>query len=1085
MSSVPLKDEQARQQIVQDLDTCILVEAGAGSGKTSSLVARMVALIREGRAPAEKMAAITFTRKAAQELRGRFQVELEQAYARETDSSQRDRLSCGLDELDRCFLGTVHSFCAAILRERPIEADLEPDFEELDDLADDLLLERAWQEYLSKVQNDGSGLLEELQKLGVEAQDLYDCYKALSTYPDVDVVSCPVPRPDLDAVRQELYDLLDWVEDVMPQDTPAKGWDDLQELLRTALRRRSVFDLDDDIALLRLLADLDRSKTPTQNRWRCSDDAKQAKSRFETFRNEYLASALRQWREHRHSCLIDFVMHAIEHYGDLKLDKSSLNYQDLLMHTANLLRKNPEVRSYFQNRYTHLLVDEFQDTDPIQAEIMFYLTGQDQNETDWRRLKPRPGSLFVVGDPKQSIYRFRRADIDIYKEVKRLIVESGGAALNLTTNFRSVDALGEWANPVFHSLFADAETRFQAAFEGLDTVRLVDGGCNCGLLKISIPKVKYNKAEEIAKIDADRIAGWISGALSGGLSLSRTDEERRAGLTEKPRPEDFLILMRYRANMDIYASALESRGIPYQIAGGAGFSRSLELSELLKLLRSLLDPGDPVRLVAVLRGYLFGISDSQLYRFKQAGGVFHLDSAMPDQLGAGDSDILSWAFEQLRCFQQWMQDLPASAALEAIISELGIVPDALVGEMGRSQAGYLIQCLELLADAERKGTTSFSGLVDYLADLLEVGIEEEITIAPWESDCVRIMNLHKAKGLEAPVVFLANPAKNRPHTPKSHISRTDGMPRGYFVIEKKKGYAREVLAQPAEWDAYCETEQQYLDAEEKRLLYVAATRARDLLVISTYEGEPKINPWSPFEDHLTDVPELELCGGGDKIEETVKRAELEVDDFAKAKVDIQTARSSANTVSYSHIAVTSFVQEKELAPARVATRRGQSWGNVIHSLLDACARGPVANIEQLAGKALVEERRNPKEAPRVLQEVGRVLDSPLWKRAMDSSQHYSEVPFYTGIKIDKPEDKAEDIVISGTIDLVFKEGDGWVIVDFKTDTVSGDRQLEELVSYYALQLELYRKAWESVVGEPVYEVGLYFTSIGNWIPVKI
>ena len=1084
MSRSVLPDEQARQQIVQDLDTCILVEAGAGSGKTSSLIARMVALIREGRAPAEKMAAITFTRKAAQELRGRFQVELEQAYARETDSSQRDRLSRGLDELDRCFLGTVHSFCAAILRERPIEADLEPDFEELDDLADDLLLERAWHEYLSKVQNAGPDILEELQELGVDAQDLYDCYKALSTYPDVDVVSCPVPRPDLDAVRQELYDLLDWAEAVMPQDTPAKGWDGLQELLRTALRRRSVFDLDDDIALLRLLADLDRLKKPTQNRWRCSDDAKQAKSRFETFRNEYLAPALRQWREHRHSCLIDFVMHAIEHYEDLKLDKSSLNYQDLLMHTANLLRKNPEVRSYFQNRYTHLLVDEFQDMDPIQAEIMFYLTGHDQNETDWRRLKPRPGSLFVVGDPKQSIYRFRRADIDIYKEVKRLIVESGGAALSLTTNFRSLDALGEWANPVFRSLFSDEETRFQAAFEGLDTVRMVDGGCQCGLLKISIPQVKRNKAEEIAKIDADRIAGWISGALSGGLALSRTDEERRAGLTEKPRPEDFLILMRYRANMDIYASALEGRGISYQIAGGAGFSRSPELSELLKLLRSLLDPGDPVRLVAVLRGYLYGISDSQLYHFKKAGGVFHLDSAMPDQLGAGDSDILSWAFEQLKRFRQWMQDLPASAALEAIISELGIVPDALVGAMGRSQAGYLIQCLELLADAERRGTTSFSGLVDYLANLLEVGIEEEITIAPWESDCVRIMNLHKAKGLEAPVVFLANPAKNRPHTPKVHISRTDGMPRGYFVIEKKKGYASEVLAQPAEWDAYCETEQQYLDAEEKRLLYVAATRARDLLVISTYEGEPKINPWNPFEDYLAAVPGLEPCGGGDKIEATAKRTELQVDDFAKTKGDIQANRSSANTASYSHIPVTSFVQERESAPARVATRRGQSWGNVIHRLLDACARGSAANVEVLAGKALVEEGRNPEESPLAIQEVAGVLESPLWKRAINSGLHYSEAPFYTGIKIDKAADKVEDTVISGTIDLVFKEGDGWVIVDFKTDTVSGDRQLEELVSYYAPQLELYRKAWESVVGEPVYEVGLYFTSIGNWLSVK-
>jgi ATP-dependent helicase/nuclease subunit A len=153
---------------------------------------------------------------------------------------------------------------------------------------------------------------------------------------------------------------------------------------------------------------------------------------------------------------------------------------------------------------------------------------------------------------------------------------------------------------------------------------------------------------------------------------------------------------------------------------------------------------------------------------------------------------------------------------------------------------------------------------------------------------------------------------------------------------------------------------------------------------------------------------------------------------------------------------------------------------VIHRLLDACARGPVADIEQLATKALAEERRNPKEAPRVLQEVGRVLDSPLWKRAMGSSQHYSEVPFYTDIKIDTP----EDTVISGTIDLIFKEGDGWVIVDFKTDTVSGDRQLEELVSYYTPQLEMYRTAWESVVGEPVREVGLYFTSISKFLTVK-
>jgi ATP-dependent helicase/nuclease subunit A len=1084
LSSVALRDELARQQIAQDLDTCLLVEAGAGSGKTSSLVARMVALIREGRCRAETLAAITFTRKAVQELRGRFQVAMEKALTGEADAIKRDRLSRGLDELDRCFLGTVHSFCAAILRERPIEANLAPDFEELDETDDAILLDRAWDEYLASVQDARPEQLEGLQELGVETQDLRDCYQALSTYPDVEVVRDPLPRPDLAAARQELHSMLDWAEQALPEEVPAKGWDGLQELLRTALHRRRVFSLDDDIVLLKLLADLDRSGGITQNRWHCPDDAKQAKNRFEAFKSEPLASALRQWREYRHACLIDFVMPAIEHYGELKNSKSRLNYQDLLMDTAKLLGKNPELRAYFQDRYTHLLVDEFQDTDPIQAEIMFYLTGQDQNEQDWRRLRPRPGSLFVVGDPKQSIYRFRRADIDTYNEVKQLIATSGGAVLRLTTNFRSVDTLGEWANPVFRTLLAEDETRFQAAFEGLETVRSADEDCHCGLQKIPIPKVERNKAEEIAKADANRIATWISQALSGGLSLSRAEEELRDGLTSTPRPRDFLILMRYRANMDIYASALESRGIPYQIAGGAGFSQSPELFDLLKLLRSLLDPGDPVRLLAVLRGGLFGISDSQFCRFKKAGGEFHLDSAIPEGLDAEDRDVFSWAFEQLRRFRSWSQDLPVSAALESIMSELGSIPATLTGELGRSRAGYLVQCLELLADAERKGTTSLAGLVEYLSSLVDVGIEEEIDIAPGESNYVRIMNLHKAKGLEAPVVFLANPAKNASHTPTVHICRTDGRPRGYFVIEKRKGYTSEVLGQPADWDAYCKTEQQYLGAEENRLLYVAATRAKDLLVVSTYEGKPEISPWNPFEVHLTDIPELEVCGDDEEAAGTEQGLGLGAGDFDQARADIEATRCVINAASYSHVSVTSFVEEKGLEPSRVVTRRGQSWGNVIHRLLDVCSRGPVTDLEQLAAKVLVEEGRNSNEATRVLQEARRVQDSALWKRAMDSNRHYSEVPFYMDTKIAKRKDTGEDTIISGTIDLVFKEGSGWVIVDFKTDTVSGESQLASLVSYYAPQLEMYRKAWEDVVGEPVYEVGLYFTSINKLLTLK-
>ena len=377
------------------------------------------------------------------------------------------------------------------------------------------------------------------------------------------------------------------------------------------------------------------------------------------------------------------------------------------------------------------------------------------------------------------------------------------------------------------------------------------------------------------------------------------------------------------------------------------------------------------------------------------------------------------------------------------MSELGSVPDALTGELGRSRAGRLVQCLELLADAERKGTTSLAGLVEYLENLIDVGIEEEINLAPWENDYVRIMNLHKAKGLEAPVVFLANPAKNTSHTPTMHICRTDGTPRGYFVIEKRKGYAREVLGQPVDWDDYCETEQQYLDAEENRLLYVAATRARDLLVVSSYEGKPEINPWNPFDVYLADVPELDACVESERFDGSEKGIELSISDFDKEKASIQSTQAAISTASYKQASVTSLVKDKESAPSRKATGRGMSWGNVIHRLLDSCAREPASSsseMEALAGRVLSEEGRNPAEAARVIHEVGRVLSSPLWRRMLKSGLYYSEVPFYT--KTEQPEDKVEETVISGTIDLVFKEGDGWVMVDFKTDTVSSERQLD-------------------------------------------
>ncbi|MTI80844.1 MAG: hypothetical protein FH758_08170 [Firmicutes bacterium] len=1072
MGSLVLKDKDARQSIVEQLDRCLLVEAGAGSGKTRSLVDRMVTLIKEGKCKIGTLAAVTFTRKAAAELKGRFQVALEKVFANETDPIKKERLGNALSELDRCFLGTIHSFCAAILRERPIEAGLDPEFKELDDLEDVYLRNKVWEEFLLNVQTQEQCKMDDLLKIDVSARDLKDCYLKLSLFPDVKVIREEVEAPDLKEVRTELNTYLDWVQGVLPEKVPPKGWDDLQKILRKALRWRRIFGLNDNLILMRLLNAINKTGKITQNRWPDKDNAKLAKTKFDQFKEKLINPTLEKWWEHRHSRLVEFVLPAVNLYQARRLEQSKLNYQDLLMFTADLLKSNPEVRQYFQQRYTHLLVDEFQDTDPIQAEIMFYLTGEDINEKDWRKIVPRQGSLFVVGDPKQAIYRFRRADIDTYNGVKEIISNSGGNVLYLTTNFRSVRAIGDNVNPVFKTLLPQEANSYQAAFNNFDTVRINGEGVS-GVRINSIPKVNRNKQEEIVSIDAARIARWIRWAIDGNVKLTRSDEEIASGLTEQAIPRDFMILLRNKKHMNIYTMALEHYGIPFQIAGGEGLSNSEEITELIKVLRAIIDPDDPIMLAAALRGSFFGLSDRQFWQFKKAGGKFHIDSAIPDSINQNDQETFQWAYGKLKTYKDWILTLPGSSALEKILMDIGIIPYTLTGELGKSRSGYILQCLEFVANAERSGISTFSSLVDYLTLIVDSGVEEEINIAPWENDCVRLMNLHKAKGLEAPIVFLAKPVGKVDFPPTVHINRLGDEPSGYFVIDKRSNFTSEVLGQPINWQQNADVEKNYLNAEEIRLLYVAATRAKNLLVISTYSGKPELSPWYLLQEHLTEVAELDDCSGYQYSVE-VEEVQLTREEIELARKNCFSIDNPINKASYQTLLVSAIAKERGHVPARKRTDKGFSWGRVIHRVLEAYVKNPPTNAELFVMNILAEEDRDKGEKDQVLSLVEDITKSPLWQRMLKSKQRFVEVPLSL---------REEGIIISGVIDLVFLEEDGWVIVDYKTDAVENNDHLQELVKYYTPQIQTYKKFWEESTNTIVFEAGLYFTSINKFIKI--
>ncbi|MDD5748881.1 MAG: UvrD-helicase domain-containing protein, partial [Actinomycetota bacterium] len=446
-------------EIWRETDKSILVEAAAGTGKTSALVKRMIALLASNSCgDVSKMVAVTFTRKAAAELRARFMPELENAargereYKNIVDSENRTRLSKSLDNANRCFMGTIHSFCAKLIRERPIEAGVPLDFEEIDELEDAKVREEAWKRFLESLRGmDSGGLAAELREYGLPLSSLKDSFFRFADFPDVAEWPLPDSSADNLAVPSGLDEYLKYfvgIGERLPLET---GTCMYAARLKGLSRAIPMYELEDNLSLARLLSFFEGDPKPIKKVWNeAGIDVNEVLGKWRDFQQNVVIPYLDEFRKLAYIPAMRALLKAKEIYDLLRIENKVLNFQDLLLSAANMLRKNPSVRSYFSTRHTHLLVDEFQDTDPIQAQVLLFLASQDHAVSDWIKVKPRPGSLFVVGDPKQSIYRFRRADILTYLIVRGKIFERGVHEGNciiseLKENYRSSPEVISWA----------------------------------------------------------------------------------------------------------------------------------------------------------------------------------------------------------------------------------------------------------------------------------------------------------------------------------------------------------------------------------------------------------------------------------------------------------------------------------------------------------------------------------------------------------------------------------------------------------------------------------------------------------------
>jgi ATP-dependent helicase/nuclease subunit A len=581
----------------------------------------------------------------------------------------------------------------------------------------------------------------------------------------------------------------------------------------------------------------------------------------------------------------------------------------------------------------------------------------------------------------------------------------------------------------------------------------------------------------VAQADAERIARYIAWACANGIH----------------EPKDFLILTKTKEFIRLYAEQLEQYGIPAETSGSVAVYD--EVHALSLLAQCLNDAADRVALLAVLRGMLFGLSDAALAQYKREGHPFSYFSPPEEEQVSEMSRPVIRALAALKKYWGWVKSLPALSAFQRIVEDTGLLPYAAVRDAGSTRAGTLIKLMQTLQQ-DTLASSSWLALTRVLKALAEgKGIETSSLYAGGDS-AVRIMNLHKAKGLEAPVVFLACPCGENDHDADQYIDRSEHPPKGYFTISRKKGeFQSEMIAQPAGWEAMNQREREFANAEKVRLLYVAATRAKRMLVVSLYPEQPAKCPWTSLMEGMELTPELEVP---DYVPGR-KAVCTEIPDLTSFLDERQRLLERLAGPTFARISVTQQTKGSGDIPDWSTEGWGQAFGSTVHKTLEALGKGLSESdigdyIRWMAAQEGLDETYRA-EAANVVRSV---IGSSIWQRGLRAKRRLHEVSMT--IKKLPEEIKAlhssneadpevasaatepasiQHVIVKGVIDFLFEEEDGWVIVDFKTDQVEEDK-LDSFVRFYRPQVLVYAQEWEKTFGYRVKEAGLYFTSLRKY-----
>lgn len=1039
-----------QQLAISTIDRNLAVNAGAGTGKTKVLTERFVYILENGNLDEfkeiESIVAITFTKKATEEMMERIRAEIKKNFYKGEKWTRFYR------DLDKANISTIHSFCAKLLKENPIEANIDPLFEVLEDNLAGKLLKHSIIQVLEESLEKNNEFLKLMKMFNINrieniVEDFYSVYNNIRTV-GIDFKKVKsMTMNNLQDLKVNKEDLSQIKNSIIY----------LSENLSKSTKIYKMVNTDDPIWISFYKENYKENELYTIIEYiqlQLGNSSKEVEH-FSTLKKS-IENILKtkdikiKWL---YSLVLDLLLEIDNTYYKLKTGLAVLDYDDLQIEVLKLL-DNEEICKYYQNLFRYFMIDEFQDTNELQRKIFYKLTSL-KNNLD-------KSNLFIVGDPKQSIYGFRGSDIDVfYSTIEDIINSTNEKPITMSKNYRTKNTVLDFINTIFSGLMG-------SKYDFLIPKEIIDDEIDIEILENNdfdnYPELKKSEISTI--YEANLIAKRIKSLVNSG----------------KYNYKDFALLFRATTRNYIYEESLKNYNIPYFNSSGKRFFFRQEILDIINALKAISNPYNNIATIGYLRSPMVGISDNSIYYLlrNKENSIYSVMSKVDGiNINIDDEVKIKEAIELLDYFYEIKNTKTISKIIEELIEKTYHIESTLLKRNGKQSIANIYKFVELSKFYESTNKNSLEDFIDYIEEI-KVGNESEATIESEDSNVVKLLTIHKSKGLEFPVVIIPE------------MSRDSGGRFANLLFNKEIGLGIKSVDSSGIYDEIKNILSLKENEEKERVLYVAMTRAKERLILGNLgknSGFKKmITEFLDYKQYNT-VSDINLDMEDSKniklIEEQLLKKNNSLNDIKIPLLFNIDIRKKFDFYSISQYLVFSDCKKKfymDYYHGRIESYGGDidididsnslssiDKGNIIHKFSELYNSN--MNVELLLNNIITSYGLiNTNEITKILMPY---IENYLMTYSEDYDQVFLEKPFHI---------KIGNSYLSGVIDRINIKDDFIEILDIKTNKLVNK---ELLIKHYTPQIQAYAYAVGKIMSKIVSKASLLFLETGEIINIPI